>query len=421
MCGITGVIGRSSESDLSYKIITNLMRENQIRGPHATGFFAVNSENEILQFKASLPALNFTRLDPWTNLKHANLKTFIGHNRYATQGSSKNNKNNHPHISSSGNIALVHNGTLYKYHKYKNSYNLSTECDSELILKIILGPKNIIEGIKKVYELFGSTGNFACQLIYRNPDSNSTTYYFFRDPGRPGKFINAKNTLNQLFFTSTTKIWKNVIKDIKNKELSEISSESVPPYEIWKISAETLEIEKISVPRVNRERKIWRTVRPNSGMKWINPEIRKNLWPKEIYKNSYISHNEYSRDQDSLEGSGIIMSKNETEYEKITETLRLAYVAAAETAEAITDKLPETTTEKLFIPSGGIIEKFFIRYGKYHDGKYTIDQITIQYDSDKELYELYPDISNLEERRIEINESICHVLNFLEPITKKLN
>ena len=145
MCGIIGSVGITTDIKSSYTILTYLMQENQRRGPHATGHFAVEKQtNDTLWFKSPVPSKIYTGLSEWKIFNNIYTKALIGHSRYKTNGNEYNNINNHPHISISGNIGLVHNGTICKFEEIKNNFNLLGESDSEILLAIIINEKNIM-------------------------------------------------------------------------------------------------------------------------------------------------------------------------------------------------------------------------------------------------------------------------------------
>ena len=52
-------------------------------------------------------------------------RTVILHTRFATQGSTSDNRNNHPVISPEGNIALVHNGVISNDHLLRGDLGLT--------------------------------------------------------------------------------------------------------------------------------------------------------------------------------------------------------------------------------------------------------------------------------------------------------
>jgi hypothetical protein len=252
MCGIVGMVGRPLNPEQSYNLITNLLKETRIRGRDATGHFSVNLDGDCEMFKLPVVTDQYVKLNPWQRVSNGTT-ALIGHARYTTHGSAKNNDNNHPFVTGTGNLAIVHNGVIKDYHKHKSDYKLQTECDSEILLHTIAKQSNVITGIKKVFEIFGEGGDFACEVIYRNPKTGNATFYIFREPGRPAYFIDASKELGQYFFCSDDDIWKDAVqKSGLTNELKDLKPVQVPTYEIWKIDSTTLEIQKTKIEGVNK-------------------------------------------------------------------------------------------------------------------------------------------------------------------------
>lgn len=249
MCGIVGAIGEPKNPVTSYNLLTQLFRETQRRGPHAAGYFRVGPDKNVDWEKAPGTSRKFVQTDSWKRTVNGG-PGIIMHCRYTTHGSATVNENNHPFVSDRGNWALVHNGIVFGYNEIKSGYTLQTECDSELILRIIAGEKDIIRGIKRVFELLGPGGDFACEVLHTNPKNGETTLYFFRETGRPGVFVDAREKTGQYFFVSEEAIWKDAVKHVGlTKELGKCKTVTVPPYQIWKIRASEMDkIVKIVLP-----------------------------------------------------------------------------------------------------------------------------------------------------------------------------
>lgn len=256
MCGLVGCVGVPKNHLLSHQLITNLMKESQIRGHHASGHFAVDLNEEVDFFKIPIPAKIYTRFQRWRKLQDKPYKALIGHTRYSTRGNQKNNNNNHPFVSESGNIGLIHNGTLHdsKIQKIKYAKYLGTQCDTELLLLFVLYQNNIIKGIKEIFKTFGYNGDFACFVIYRNP-KGGTKFYCFRDPSRPARFIDARAVTGQYYFCSNSVIWRKAIESHPQYEdLKSLPVEIIPAYEIWSINCDSMKIEKIDIPNKKRRK-----------------------------------------------------------------------------------------------------------------------------------------------------------------------
>lgn len=252
MCGIVGMVGRPNNPEQSYNLITNLLKETKRRGRDATGHFSVNLSGDCEMFKLPVAADQYTRLNPWQRVASGTM-ALIGHARWTTHGSAKNNDNNHPFVTGTGNLAIVHNGVIKDYSKRKSDFKLQTECDSEILLHTIAKQSNVITGIKRVFEIFGEGGDFACEVIYRNPKTGAAKFYIFREPGRPAYFIDARKELGQYFFCSDDDIWKDAIQKAGlTTELKDLKPVQVPTYEIWAIDSATLEIQKTKVEGVTK-------------------------------------------------------------------------------------------------------------------------------------------------------------------------
>jgi glucosamine--fructose-6-phosphate aminotransferase (isomerizing) len=131
MCGIAGYIGKKEAAKILLKSIKNL----EYRGYDSVGM-ATLSEGKI-QIKKGIgkvsevgEKLGFTAL-PGT--------MGFAHTRWATHGE-PSEKNAHPHLSTSGKIAIVHNGIIENYLELKEELKdagFRSETDSEVIAHLL--------------------------------------------------------------------------------------------------------------------------------------------------------------------------------------------------------------------------------------------------------------------------------------------
>ncbi|HLR32388.1 MAG TPA: glutamine--fructose-6-phosphate transaminase (isomerizing) [Fodinibius sp.] len=132
MCGIVGYIGNKQASDIIVKGLERL----EYRGYDSAGIALMNGTLDIKKGKGKVQTLkNKLKVDP------SGGDTGIGHTRWATHGA-PNDVNSHPHVSQSGNIALVHNGIIENYNSLKKQLQnkgrtFHTDTDTEVIAQLI--------------------------------------------------------------------------------------------------------------------------------------------------------------------------------------------------------------------------------------------------------------------------------------------
>ncbi len=132
MCGIVGYTGTKQ----AYPIIIKGLKRLEYRGYDSTGVALLNSGLKVFKKKGKVAELEET-------LVGEDLHGFagIGHTRWATHGE-PNDQNAHPHQSSSGKLAMIHNGIIENYASLKKEliskgYNFTSDTDSEVLLNFI--------------------------------------------------------------------------------------------------------------------------------------------------------------------------------------------------------------------------------------------------------------------------------------------
>jgi len=132
MCGIVGYIGEREASDILISGLTRL----EYRGYDSAGVAIVNGKLDVRKKKGKVKTLS---KDLAGNALPGKLG--IGHTRWATHGL-PNDTNAHPHVSSDGTFALVHNGIIENYSSLKETlskrgYTFSTQTDTEVLVRLI--------------------------------------------------------------------------------------------------------------------------------------------------------------------------------------------------------------------------------------------------------------------------------------------
>ncbi|HHW00777.1 MAG TPA: glutamine--fructose-6-phosphate transaminase (isomerizing) [Clostridiaceae bacterium] len=133
MCGIVGYIGDKNCTP----ILLNGLKKLEYRGYDSAGIAIYNTHGlKVVKCKGRLSCLEdrINEEKPYGCLG-------IGHTRWATHGE-PNDVNSHPHISKSGNIAVVHNGIIENYLKLKEflilqGYEFVSDTDTEVIAHLV--------------------------------------------------------------------------------------------------------------------------------------------------------------------------------------------------------------------------------------------------------------------------------------------
>ena len=133
MCGIVGYVGNKDVYPILMKGLTRL----EYRGYDSAGIALLQNE-QINIYKCQGKV---SELENYCKDKNLFSNTGIAHTRWATHGE-PNDINAHPHFSSDGKMALIHNGIIENYNLLKTElinrgHKFTSETDTEVLVHLI--------------------------------------------------------------------------------------------------------------------------------------------------------------------------------------------------------------------------------------------------------------------------------------------
>ncbi|PKP14512.1 MAG: glutamine--fructose-6-phosphate aminotransferase, partial [Bacteroidetes bacterium HGW-Bacteroidetes-23] len=139
MCGIVGYIGKRD----AYSIVIKGLKRLEYRGYDSAGIMLHDGKD----LKISKTKGKVTDLEEVSSKDNNFFGSIgMGHTRWATHGV-PNDVNSHPHLSNSGNIAIIHNGIIENYEPLKKElikrgFVFHSDTDTEVLV-------NLIEDVQK--------------------------------------------------------------------------------------------------------------------------------------------------------------------------------------------------------------------------------------------------------------------------------
>src|ERR1700749_3024716 len=132
MCGIVGYIGKKE----AFPILIKGLKRLEYRGYDSAGIALLNGSMTVFK-----KAGKVSELEKIVDHNHIIANIGIGHTRWATHGE-PNDTNAHPHISQSGNLAIIHNGIIENYSAIKEEltkrgYVFHSDTDTEVLVNLI--------------------------------------------------------------------------------------------------------------------------------------------------------------------------------------------------------------------------------------------------------------------------------------------
>ena len=138
MCGIVGYIGHRE----AFQVVIKGLKRLEYRGYDSAGIMLFdNNELKVCKTKGKVSDLEEKSKEISTSGSIG-----MGHTRWATHGV-PNDVNSHPHLSNSGDLAIIHNGIIENYEPLKKElikrgYTFKSDTDTEVLV-------NLIEDVQK--------------------------------------------------------------------------------------------------------------------------------------------------------------------------------------------------------------------------------------------------------------------------------
>ena len=307
MCGIAGLIGESKQPQISYSLISKILFYLEKRGEDATGLWGTqkgailadqdeSKKPAIIYHKEPTKSSEFVKYsNVWRKVRKFNPNLLLLHARAASYGVGipSYNKNNHPFTSDDVSLAIIHNGRIPEYTDLKDKFKTFSNCDSEILLRIIAGTetseiedetitdyqKTRLSGIKKIWSL-ADAAHMAVAVGEFKPDG-TRHLWLWRNDHRPLWLADMRETLGQIFFFSEPPIWYEALKEcpeIKNflskkQRLIKVPTEQI--FHMW-IDAENTIVTDDQVNKFNIKTGSLKTLEEISGSDLVPSIERKN-------------------------------------------------------------------------------------------------------------------------------------------------
>lgn len=182
MCAILGWSGRLKRGQWRrvHRLLTELLAISASRGTDATGFAALDARRGFVSDKRPVPSRRFAATNAaWNRLSYPSC--LVAHCRGATHGSphAADGRNNHPFMGD--DLAVIVNGVSPNYESVAraNRLRLYTECDSEVVLRLVESHPIVPQGLRAC--LSQLTGGMAAAVL----DARRRSVWLARNEARP--------------------------------------------------------------------------------------------------------------------------------------------------------------------------------------------------------------------------------------------
>lgn len=134
MCGIVGYLGKGN----AFPVLIKGLKRLEYRGYDSAGVAIITDNGELKVYKTKGKV---SELESFVSGKDTSGSIGIAHTRWATHGE-PNSTNAHPHISTSGDLAIIHNGIIENYSSLKDGLiskgiQFKSNTDTEVLVQLI--------------------------------------------------------------------------------------------------------------------------------------------------------------------------------------------------------------------------------------------------------------------------------------------
>jgi len=134
MCGIVGYLGKRQ----AYPVLIKGLKRLEYRGYDSAGVALITDSGDLKVYKTKGKVAD---LETYVSDKDISGCVGIAHTRWATHGE-PNSTNAHPHISFTGNLAIIHNGIIENYATLKHQLmdsgvEFKSNTDTEVLVQLI--------------------------------------------------------------------------------------------------------------------------------------------------------------------------------------------------------------------------------------------------------------------------------------------
>lgn len=151
-CGIGGIINFNGLTQTDLQEITKIFAKLQIRGADASGV----ANSGLAYAKSGQPSSQFIKGGAYNKIKNSSegKHWMVIHSRHATQGSPKNNANNHPISTDMNKFLVVHNGVVGTSHVREDRTRSDTWVIAQIIDSVWKKHSSLFDRVDEAYTKF---------------------------------------------------------------------------------------------------------------------------------------------------------------------------------------------------------------------------------------------------------------------------